>query len=451
MDSINRRGFLKTSAVTTAGLVAGAPLVKKGFAKNSPNETVNVGVAGIRGRGKAHYRNLAGLPNVKVTALCDVDENLFPECIADMEKRAGYKPKTYMDYREMLDDKELDAVSIATPDHWHALHTIWACQAGKDVYIEKPISHNITEGRRMVQAARKYNRVVQVGTQSRSSRVVHEGVKLLNDGIIGDIYMGRVIVYGARGNIEHVKDGKVPKGVDWNLFLGPAPYRPFNENRFHYKWHWFWDYSTSEFGNNGTHGIDRLRWGMNKRVHPVKIQCMGDYFVYDSDQEIPNIQAGAYRYEDGTIITLEVRSLPTNTEAGGKGGSFFYGSKGWMVMDHTNFHTFLGDKNEPGPSMTMKDVEIPKDKKVVQQFRGLDGPHLANFIDCVRSGRWQDLNADILGGHMSTAFIHLGNIALRTGRTLTFNPHSEKFVNDPEADSYLTRQYREPYVVPDKV
>jgi len=433
MKPINRRGFLKKSTVAAAGVIASAPVVKKGFAKNSPNETINVAVVGIRSRGgyyngRGHYPNFCRIPNVMVTAVCDIDENLFPKAVEDIEKMTGKKPKTYVDFRDMIQDKDIDAVSIATPDHWHALQTIWACQAGKDVYIEKPISYNIDEGRKMVQAARKYNRVVQTGTGSRSSRIVIEAIKFIHEGKLGDIYMGRGIVYGFRGNIGHVKDSPIPERVHWDLFLGPAPYRPFNENRFHYNWHWFWDTSTTEFGNNGIHHMDKVRWGMNKRVHPVKIQSMGGYYVWDSDQEIPNLQTATFEYEDGTHMELEVRSLYTNPEFGSKSACFFYGSEGWMYLGGGEFKTYFGRKDEPGPSLSSKDLPPVK-----PELKDID-PHFTNFIDCVRSRRWQDLNADILEGHMSTTMMHLGNIAYRTGRTLVFNPTAEKFVNDDDAN-----------------
>jgi len=452
MKSINRRGFLKKSAVATAGLMVNAPAIKKGFAKNSPNETINVAVVGIRSRGGiygggGHYGNFCKIPNVRVTAVCDVDERLFPKAVDEVEKLGGNRPKTVADFRELLEDKDIDAVSIATPDHWHALMTIWACQVGKDVYVEKPVSYCLAEGRKMVQAARKYNRVVQAGTQSRSSRLVQEAVKFLQDGKLGDIYMGRGIVYRYRGNIGYTKDSPIPKGVNWNLFLGPAPYRPFNESRFSYNWHWYWDTSTTEFGNNGVHLMDKVRWGMNKRVHPVKIQCMGGFFAQDSDQEVPNIQTAAFKYEDGVIMECEIRSLFTNSEHDSKEGVFFYASEGWAYLGGREFQTYLGKgrKEEPGPTISYKDLA-----PVESEIKGVD-PHYINFIDCVRSRRWQDLNADILEGHMSTAMMHLGNIAYRTGRTLTFNPYSERFIDDDDANSYLTREYRQPYAVPNEV
>jgi len=457
MKTTNRREFLKKSTAALGGAMIGAPMVKSGFANNSPQDTVNIAVAGIRSRGAiygggGHYGNFCKIPNVRVAAVCDVDERLFPKAVSEVEELGGNKPKTYVDFRDLLEDKDIDAVSIATPDHWHALQTIWACQAGKDVYVEKPISYTIEEGRKMVQAARKYNRVVQVGTQSRSHQVAREAIQCVRDGTLGDVYMGRGIVYGHRRTIGRIQDGPIPEGVHWDLFLGPAPYRPFNENRFHYNWHWFWDTSTTEFGNNGVHAMDIVRWGMNKRTHPVKIQCTGGlYGRQDSDQEIPNLQVATFEYEDGTIMELEVRSLFTNPEFREKGGSFFYGTDGWMYRGDGGFSTFLGTKDEPGPSLTNEDLAtVEADNKTSVIMQGVE-PHFVNFIDSVRSRKWQDLNADILEGHLSTAMMHLGNIAYRTGRTLIFDPHSERFVDDENANSYLTRDYRYPYVLPDKV
>jgi len=318
MESLDRRDFLKKSAACTAGMMASAPAIAKNLARSSPNETINVAVAGIRSRGfiyngGGHCVNLAKIPNVRIVAVCDVDERLFPDIAPQLEKMTGQKPRTEVDFRRLLDDKDIHAISIATPDHWHALQTVWACQAGKDVYVEKPISYTVDEGRKMVQAARKYGRIVQVGTQSRSSPVVHEAIKLIRQGVLGEIYMGKSYVYRYREDIGHKPNGPIPEGVHWDLFLGPAPYRPFNENRFHYQWHWVWDTSTTEFGNNGTHGIDRIRLAMNKRVHPEKIHCAGNlYNRRGSDQEVPNFQMATFEYGDGTILETEIRCLDTN-------------------------------------------------------------------------------------------------------------------------------------------
>jgi predicted dehydrogenase len=448
MSVLDRREFLQKTT-SSAGVILGAPMIKSGMSKDKPSETIRVAVVGIRSRGAVysgggHLLNLAKIPNVKVSKICDIDERLFADTIKEFEKTAGYRPQTETDFRRLLDDKEIDAVSLATPDHWHALHTIWACQAGKDVYVEKPISYTIEEGRKMVEAARKYNRIVQVGTQSRSSKVVHEAVRLIQDGVIGKPYMGRGIVYRFRESIGRVKDSPIPDGVNWDVFLGPAPYRPFNENRFHYNWHWVWDTSTTEFGNNGTHAMDRIRWAMNKRVHPKIIHCMGGlYHRNDTDQEVPNVQVATFEYDDGTFFELEVRCLDSNPEANVRGGSFVYGTEGWMFIDHLEFKTYLGRNNDPGPTMTGKDLQ-----PVVERLEPI---HFGNWIDCIRSRKWQNLNADIAEGHLSTSMMHLGNISYRTGRKLHFNSAAEKFVDDEDADSYLTRQYRPPFVLPEKV
>ena len=439
MESINRRNFLKKSTAAAAGTMLSAPAVVKGFAKNSPNDTINVAVVGIGGRGgyyngQGHSHVFSKLKNVRVVTLCDVDERLFPESVARMEKNSGFKPKTEVDFRKVLEDKDVDAVTIATPDHWHALQTIWACQAGKDVYVEKPVSYTLTEGRKMVDAARKYNRVVQVGTNYRSDVTQKEAMKFIRDGGIGDVYMAKCCIYGARESIGHAKDSPVPEGVNWDLFLGPAPYRPFNENRFHYKWHWFWDTSTTEMGNNAVHQLDQIRLALGIREHPVRVHSAGGYYVFDSDQQIPNTQHATFEYKDGLIVQTEIRGLYTNNEP----RLMFFGSKGYMADNEV----FFGRKREPGPVFR---YEGPG-----RRFYSSPA-HMQNFIDCVRTKKWQDLASDILEGHLSTTLAHIANVSYRTGRKLTFNPHAERFVNDDDANTYLSRRNRYPYVLPDKV
>jgi len=448
MKSVNRRGFLKKSAVATAGLIVAAPAVKKGWAKNSPNETINIAVTGIRSRGGAHISSFSRIPNVTVAAICDIDENLFPESVARIEKLTGKKPKTYVDFRDLLDDKDIDAVSIATPDHWHALQTIWACQAGKDVYVEKPVSYTVDEGRKAVQAARKYNRIVQAGMQNRSSPSVRAAMRFLHDGNLGEIYMAKGVCYKPRASIGHKKDSPIPKGVNWDLFLGPAPYRPFNENRFHYNWHWFWDTGTTDMGNQGIHEMDKARWGLNKRVHPVRIHGTGHYYVWDSDQETPNTQVASFKYKDGNILQFEVRGLYTNDEDGIRIGNLFFGTEGWMHLDvDTKWRTYYGRKNEPGPSS--ETVEEDTDPMNLAGAGG--GNHFENFINAVRSGKREDLTCEIEEGHMSTVLPHLANIAYRCGRMLTFDGAEERFEDDRKANALLTRDYRKPFVVPKHV
>jgi predicted dehydrogenase len=446
MKSINRRNFLRNTGSVAAALAAG-PVVRKSSANNSPNDTIHIAVIGVRGRGESHYSEWSKIPNVEVSYLCDIDEREFPKALSNMEKLSPKKPKTEVDLRRVLDDKEVDAISIATPDHWHALATIWGCQAGKDVYVEKPTSHNIWEGRRMVEAARKHNRIVQAGMQNRSNANVQAAIKFLHEGGIGDIYMAKGLCFKARESIGRKQNGPVPEGVNYDLWLGPAPYRPFNENRFHYNLHWFLDYGCTDLGNQGPHQMDIARWGMNKYDYPAKIHCAGGYFVFDCDQETPNTQMATLEFADGKILQFEVRGLYTNAEDGITIGNLFYGSKGWMHLNGSTWRTYLGRKNQPGPSMESKEGAADP-----MNLKGTgDSPHFKNFIDAMRSRKLSDLNADIEEGHRSTVFCHLSNIAHRLKRQLVFDPNTECFVGDQQADSYLSRRYRAPYVVPDKV
>ncbi len=455
MKNIDRRSFLKKTTVASAGVLATQPVVKLYSNTLSANDTINVAVIGIRNRGRDHYRSMAKIPNVKISVLCDIDERFFPETVAEVEKLTGYKPATETEYRKVLDNKDIHVVSIATPNHWHALQTIWACQAGKDVYVEKPVSHTVAEGRKMVEAARKYNRIVQTGTQSRSSIATINAFKYLQDGGLGDIYMSKGLCLKPRASIGHTKNSAIPDGVNWDAFLGPAPYRPFNENRFHYKWHWFWDTGNGDMGNQGIHQADLARWALNKWTHPVRIHGTGNYFIYDSDQETPNVQHMEFEYEDGTLLQFEVRGLGTNPEGDIRIGNIIYGAKGWMKIAsedvggcqaiYSNVQMtpsgFSSYSEEQGPNFT--DNDPARADSVVN--------HYTNFFDCVRSRNWQALTADILEGHLSTSLCHLGNIATRLKRSLRFNPHAERFVDDSEADSYLTKTYRYPYVLPEQV
>jgi predicted dehydrogenase len=446
-ESVNRRGFIRKSAVASAGIFAGAPAYIRGYAQVKPSDVINVAVVGVNGRGglyggTGHLPNYTRIKTSRVAAICDPDENLYSKAIADIEKLGGTKPRTVVDFRKLLDAKDIDAVSIASPDYWHALQAIWACQAGKDVYVEKPVCYTIEEGKKIVEAARKYKRIVQTGTGSRSDRIVRKAIQLIHEGIVGEVYMGRGIVFGHRENIGRVPNSEVPQGVNWDIYRGPAPMIPFNKNHFHYNWHWYWDTSTSEFGNNGVHVMDEVRWGMKKDVHPAKIHCCGGFYAYDSDQEIPNLEVATYEFDDGKIMELEVRSLFTNAEEGGRKDCLFYGSKGWMHLGGGGFEVYLGPKNQKGPSMTSKDLEPDEWEKQKIDY------HFVNFLECMKSRKSQDLNAEIFQGFMSTSMMHLGNIAYRTGRKLIFDGKTERFVNDEEANKYLSRKYREPYVLP---
>jgi predicted dehydrogenase len=360
--------------------------------------------------------------------------------------------KPVQDQREVLDDKDIDVVSIASCNHWHALSTIWACQAGKDVFVEKPLSHSIIEGRRMIEAARRYKRIVQHGTQSRSNPAMQEGVRKLREGVIGEIYMARGMAYKWRGSIGRIREEPVPPGVHYDLWVGPAPMKPFARQRFHVFWHYLWDYGNGEIGNQGVHQLDILRWGLGLNSHPSLVQSMGGVYVHHDDQETPNTQIASFQYEGrNVLVQFEVRHWITNHEAGigdvypsrGAGnvvGVVFYGSEGYMVMpDYSSYYTFLGRQHKPGPQ-----GECPRDP-------GTSLDHFRNFIQAVRSRRHADLTADVEEGHKTTVLAHLANIAYRTRRTLRFDPETESFPGDEAANRFLASSYRAPYTVSEKV
>ncbi len=449
MRSINRRNFVKQVGAGTTGLIGAGPWIKTGFARQSPNNTVNIAIMGIRSRGGGLSESFAKLPDVNVSVLCDIDENLLPKAVAEVEKACGKRAKTETDIRRVLDNKEIDAVVIAAPNHWHALATIWACQAGKDVYVEKPASYSILEGRRMIEAARKYDRIVQVGTQNRSRPLIQAAVDYLHAGKLGKLQMVRCLLFRPRESIGHKVNGPVPKGVNYDLWLGPAQMRPFNENRFHYNWHWFWNTGNGETGNNGPHYADIARWILKKYEHPVRIQSMGHQDVHDSDQETPTNQFSIMEYSDHSRVQIEVRNGYTNAEDGMRMGLLVYGSEGWMRLGSDDWSTFYGRKEEPGAKMTEGEANAKVD---TLNLRGTgENSHLANFINAVRSRDRQSLKAEILEGHLSTSMCLLSNIAYRVNRQVVFDSKNETFPGDAEANKYLTREYRSPFIVPAKV
>ena len=443
MASDSRREFVKKAALSTG--LAAAPAVRTAWAQGSPNDRINLGVIGFRGRGRDHYRTFSAIPGVRVTHLCDIDERLFPGAVADIEKASGQKPQTFVDMRKMLESKDLDAVSIATPDHWHALATIWSCQAGKDVYVEKPVSYCLREGRKMVEAARKYKRIVQAGLNRRSEIRNLAGVQFVRGAKFGPTYRAKSVVYRGRTSVGRVQESSIPKGVNWDLFLGPAPYRAFTLNRFHYGWHYFWDTATTELGNNGVHTIDVVRWALGKDTHPVKISCYGGLYAdKDTDQETPNVQVATFEYADGTLVELEATTLPSPSFGGVQMGEFFYTPQGY-VTSAGRWSTVLGEftpGSTPDPpsgiSLRASNLSFPKISykpgPEVPDVPGRESSHFENFIQCVRSRKREELNAEILEGHLSTSLCHLANIAFRTGRKLTFDPATETFPREAEAN-----------------
>jgi predicted dehydrogenase len=467
-----RREFIRTSVMGSAGIAIGGI----GFSAKSygsiigSNERISLAVIGIRNQGSFHIEswcNIHKSHNVKLKTLCDTDEQLFDSRSKMVTDKTGEKPGVEWDMHKVLDDKDIDAVSIVTPNHWHALATIWACQAGKHVYVEKPASYNILEGRKMVEAARKYNLRVQVGLNNRSSANVMEAIKFLHDGGIGEIFMARGLCYKARDSYGIAPDSEPPATFHYDRWLGPAPLRPYNEKRSHYCWHWYWDTGNGDTGNTGPHQLDIARWGLNKNEHPVTVysagglwglkkqpsppdkmspgkMAYGDVMTYGnemSSQETPNTQTCVYKYGDGTMLEFETRGWYTNQEGykGNEAGNLFYGSEGYLEILGDTWRAFR--KREKEPFAGSKEIEATP-----------AGNHYTNFLDAIRAGNNELLNCDVREGVLSSDLPHLANISYRLGRELHFNGAAEKFVNDAEADGMLSRkEYRKPYLLPDKV
>ena len=469
MSRPTRRAFLKRAAATagiaTSFTIAGT---KASGLVLGANDTVRVGVAGIHGRGNSHIGAFAGMDKVQVTHLIDPDGSLFAGRAASVEKHCGVKPKCFQDIRKALEDRELDAVSVATCNHWHSLITVWACQAGKDVYVEKPCSHNVFEGRQCVEAARKYKRMVQHGTQRRSGG----HWKTLQD--IAAAKRGKLLTvrgnsFKGRGSIGHKEPGDPPAHLDFNVWLGPAPMQPYHGNLVHYNWHWFWDTGSGDIGNFGVHAMDICRWTIPNATLPKSIISLGGRFVWNDQAQTPNLQLAIYDYGETKLI-FEVSNLKTS---GGRPGTVFDSDA----------------KVEPIAVVSPPDVKNPASE------RGPGGEIFKNFIAAVRSRKPEDLDAHILEGHYSSALCHLANASHRLGepasfakkpaelgddpevdksfqwfvetakhngvdvgketftlgRLLKLDPQKEKFIGDSEADRLLTREYREPFVVPKQV
>jgi|SRR5579863_2460164 len=479
-SEINRREFLKNGAKSGAAIAAlsGITFLTHPERVFGANDRVRVGICGLHGRGWDHVHEYKGIAQAEIAAFCDIDENVLDQRLGQAEKQLALpKPKRYIDVRKLLEDKDIDTISIATPNHWHSLMAIWGCQAGKDVYVEKPCSHNWWEGRQLVRAAAKYNRIVQHGTQSRSAVGMVEGIQKMQGGLLGDLYLSRGLCYKWRDTIGRAAVEPVPKGVHYDLWTGPAPLKPFTKNRFHYNWHWIWDTGNGDIGNQGIHEMDIARWGLGVGF-PNKVSAIGGHFMFDDDQETPNTLTTAFEYQlpngKRKMLEFEVRHWITNHEAGigtrefesaplppaglqaatrsKKGGAtmapklgpdagthntignLFYGSKGCMAMGgYDSYKSWLGKNMEPGPE-------------------GHGGEHhFQNFIDCVRSRKKEDLNAPIEEGHISSTLVHLANASYVLGRTLSFDPATEQVIGDDEANRLLRGTYRDPFVVPENV
>ncbi len=470
-NSISRRDFTSRVGQAAVGLAIGGGLAPRLHAFPSgrvlgANDRVVVASIGVRGQGNGLKRGFARLPNVEIKTLADIDANLAGSRINDTQLAnvATFKPGFVQDLRRVLDDKDIDAVVIATPNHWHALATIWALQAGKHVFVEKPSSQTVWEGRKEIEAAARYKKVVQTGFMNRTRPAVRQAMKFLHEGGLGPIYMARGLCYKPRPPIGKYPDGPMAPGekyaltvnstnyeptydaeyltkVDYDLWLGPAPKRLFNRNRFHYNWHWHWDYGNGDTGNQGPHQFDIARWGLGKNEHPVKISSAGRYYGPESSQETPDTQTSLFEYADGKVLEFATRGQFTNDEGGPRIGNLFYGPKGWLWLDETgrNWQSYFGAKNEKGPgSETMP----PEPVSTVS-----GGSHYQNFIDAIRANDPTKLTCDVTEGHLSSALPHLANIAYRVGRSLVFDAKNETIKGDKEAENLLTREYRKGFEV----
>jgi len=420
MSSLGRRSFV-LSAATAA---------QSAFSAQA-NDRLRVAIVGVGSRGSAHIKEILPVPNVEVAALVEVDGARAETASQMIFQRTGKRPIIESDMRRVFEDKSIDAITVATTNHWHALSGIWAMQAGKDVYVEKPVSHNIYEGQKLVEAARKYKRIAAGGTQRRWWGRFRKAVELIHAGAIGDIYQGNFFFPGNRDSIGFKPVKEPPANLNWDKWLGPAKMQPYHENLVHYNWHWFWDFGNGELGNNGIHMIDILRWAMKQKM-PVAVRSTGGRFGYEDQAQTPNTQNVVWTFANGSTMVGQLRGLYTTEPMRWD----FFGTKGHIhMMADGKFTIRMGRSktNEP-------DVETPPN---------ID--HFANFADAIRARDPKILHAEIEETFLSTALCHVGNISHRLGRELKFNPDAMRFVGDQEADALLTRPYRAPYVVPEKV
>jgi predicted dehydrogenase len=456
-----------------ASATAAEPAAK---ARDDASERLRVAVLGVNGRGMSHIKSFAGQHNCVVTTICDPDCAVVDRALKAAANQQSVIPRYEPDLRRVFDDQSIDLVSIATPNHWHALAAIWAMQAGKHVYVEKPVSHNVLEGRRIIEAARKYKRLCQAGTQSRSNPGMREAMAFLHAGKLGKIRLARGLCYKLRPSIGKIDaPGAAPKTVDYDLWCGPAPKKPLTRQNLHYDWHWQWDVGNGDLGNQGIHEMDKARWGLGQTTLPRSVISLGGRFGYHDDGETANTQLALFDYEHCTLL-FEVRGLPTKAMLGVSVGNIIYGSEGYLVC----------------PSYDKAAAYTP-DGELIRKFEG-SGDHVGNFVAAVRANKPELLNADISEGHVSSALCHVANISYRLGseqefgaktdalndkdgaeafgrmeehlrgfklpaadmkyrlgRKLRIDAKAEHFVGDAEADRFLTREYRKPFAVPERV
>jgi predicted dehydrogenase len=430
MNTSNRRTFIQqTTAAVAATTAFGLPSRSRAA---GANERIVIGVIGPGGMGSNLLESFVSQENVEIAYICDPDANRMGQATQSIEKKTGKAPKQEKDMRRVFEDKDVDAVIIATPDHWHAPATILACEAGKHVYVEKPCSHNLREGRLMIEAARRHKRVVQTGTQCRSTEHVMRAMELLHNGAIGDVLVAKAWNSQLRGSIGKAKPSDPPAQLDFDLWVGPAPMVPYQSNLLPSIWRWWYAFGTGDMGNDGVHDIDIARWGLGVKTHPTKITAMGGKYFFDDDQQFPDTQYVAFEYASAGVggkpkqLIFEQRIWSPYVQEGHENGNAFYGTKGMLVLGKGKGWELFGPRNEPREKMS---------------GRPDGGAHHRNFLECIKSSKHP--NADIEIGHLSASLCHLGNIATRIGRVLRFEPESERIVNDEEASALVRRQYRQ--------
>src|SRR6266850_222151 len=494
MNKLNRRRFLKTSLATTASVgllpILGRAKAAQVTASASPgasvvgaNGDIRYAVVGFNDRGRAHLSGMAEVEGTRLVALCDVDGKVLAREMQKCDQK-GQKIEGYKDIRKLLENKDIDVVTFATPNHWHALGAIWAIQAGKDVYLEKPVCHNVWEGRKIVEAARKHGKIVQTGTQSRSSHGIAEGIAWVHEGNIGKILRVRGLCYKRRPSIGKV-DGPqpIPPEINYDLWCGPAPKEPLMRKKLHYDWHWVWPTGNGDLGNQGIHEMDVARWCLGVNELSSRVLSIGGRLGYEDDGNTPNTLIVYYDYKPAPLV-YEVRGLPSSSDSTKMDA--YHGADIGIVIDCEGGSMVIPSYGEA--------IIYDKDEKEIKRFKG-NKSHFANFIDAVRSRKYTDLKADILQGHLSSALCHTANISYRLGKphspeeirdavkdnkdmaemlgrmeehlaankvdlqkmpatlgmVLNMDPKTERFIKNKDADRLLTRAYRKPYVVPENV
>ena len=425
-SSVSRRSFLETGARNAAGVAAGLVGISHAQASECPSETLRVGVIGIRNQGLKLARIFAAEPNVDVTAICDVDQSQFSKALSQLSELQKSPVNTETDFRRILDSSEIDVVVIATPDHWHSIQTIMACQAGKDVYVEQPVSLSVREGETMKRAAKHYQRIVQTGLQERSGTHFQSAIRLVQSGQLGKVKLAKAWATHRRSPIGFRNDSSSPDHLDYDMWLGPAPKQNFNANRYHQNWRWFWDYGSGELGQWGVHLLDVARWGMNVSL-PERIAASGGKYYIQDQQETPDTLSVQFSFADATLIWEHYMWSPQGLE-GRSAAVAFYGDQGTLIVDRGGWKIY-GQKPSQFSESTPTLV-----------------PHARNFLFAVRSRT--EPNANLETGCSSASLCHLGNIAYRLKRELCFSEEQMNFGKDFRANHYLRRTYREPWKLP---